>query len=76
MYVRIEKAVYAQDFNLALPQILKALQSVSGTIREVVIQKGRFEPGTKERSIPQVVNESKPVPLEVADLLEKFRQRR
>ena len=76
LFVRIEKAVYAQDFNLAIPQILKAIRNLTGAIREVVIQKGRFEPNRPEKIQSESIVEAKPVPSDVTNLLDQFRSGR
>ncbi|MCE9597720.1 MAG: DUF721 domain-containing protein [Spirochaetia bacterium] len=74
LYVRIEKAVYAQDFNLAIPQILRAIKSQVQSIREIVIQKGRFEPGVTNSQLPdQLPDRTIQLPADVSNLLDRFR---
>lgn len=74
LYVRIEKAVYAQDFNLSIPQILRVLKAIAPSIREIVVQKGRFEPGQSDVTRPeQTLEQSDQIPSDVKILLKEFR---
>ncbi|MBL8020046.1 MAG: DUF721 domain-containing protein [Leptospirales bacterium] len=74
VYVRIEKAVYAQDFNLIIPQVLRVLKSITPSIKEIVVQKGRFEPGGREVvREEQTQEQANTIPTDVKMLLNEFR---